>query len=112
MGHEIVYCSRCQSRLKGADFDEGTAVRLSNYVYCATCLTPEEKQLVEKLRKPPEPLPSTRRSATMKAAKGSSGAIATAPKQPAGAAPPRTLILAAAGGGLLLIIIVLVAILM
>jgi len=107
MGQEIVYCSRCQTRLNGADFDRGTAVRISNYIYCATCLTPTEKEIVEKLSKPHEPPVSTRRTHALK---GSSGAVravpATAPE-----VPPRkrqSLVLAGAGASAVLVMVVIV----
>ena len=112
MGQEIVYCSRCQSRLNGADFDRGAAVRISNYIYCAGCLTPEEKKLVESLTRPPEPQHPVRRSSSLKAVSASSGAIPAVPKSHAAPAPerrnPRILIAAGAGVLLLLILIVVV----
>lgn len=107
MGQEIVYCSRCQSRLNGADFDRGTAVRISNYIYCATCLTPEEKEIVEKLNKPHEPPVSTRRTHALKASSGAVRAVpAAAPEvKPAG---PKTLLLVGGGVAALLVLIVIV----
>jgi hypothetical protein len=108
MGQEIVYCSRCQSRLNGADFDRGDAVRISNYIYCTKCLTPDEKKLVENLRKPPDPQPPIRRSSTLKAASASSGAIPTVPKGPPAKRNPVVLIAAAAGALLLLILLIVV----
>jgi len=51
MGQEIVYCSRCQIRLTGADFDRGEAVRCGNRVACKNCaadvlasLPPEDRE--------------------------------------------------------------------
>ena len=107
MGQEIVYCSRCQSRLNGADFDRGTAVRISNYIYCATCLSPTEKEIVAKLSKPPEPPVSTRRTHALKASSGGVRAVpAAAPEvKPTGRQP---LILAGAGAAVVLVIIVIV----
>jgi hypothetical protein len=112
MGQEIVYCSRCQSRLTGANFDDGSAVRLSNYIYCAGCLTPVEKEILEKLRKPAEPPPSTRRSTTLKAVTSSSSAHSAVPKGPAGPRPTsrRPLLFAAAGAAVVLVLIVVVLI--
>lgn len=37
MGHEIVYCSRCLTRLISTDFESGRARRLGNQIACATC---------------------------------------------------------------------------
>ncbi len=38
MGTEVFYCSRCQIRLFGHQFLEGTAVRVQDLVSCASCL--------------------------------------------------------------------------
>ncbi|MBV8879990.1 MAG: hypothetical protein JO332_08510 [Planctomycetaceae bacterium] len=83
MGQEIVYCSRCQTRLNGSDFNSGAAVRISNYIYCTGCLTADEKKLVEKLTRPPEPAAPVRRTNALKAASASSGALPAVPKVPA-----------------------------
>ena len=37
MGHEIVYCYKCQTRLTSADFEQGRAVRFENIVSCTGC---------------------------------------------------------------------------
>ncbi|HEX7898440.1 MAG TPA: hypothetical protein VF950_11815 [Planctomycetota bacterium] len=37
MGQEIVYCSRCQTRIVGADFDKGEAFRVDEGTACAKC---------------------------------------------------------------------------
>ncbi len=37
MGQEIVYCSGCQQRLIGSDFDKGKAFRVEHKCYCADC---------------------------------------------------------------------------
>src|SRR5579872_1570788 len=112
MGKEIVYCSRWQSRLTGADFESGTAVRLSNYVYCTTCLSPAEKELLENSRKPSKPPPTARKIAALKAVTSSSGALPTLPR---GAADPKPtwrkpLVLAGAGIALALIVLTLVVV--
>ncbi len=60
MGQEIVYCFKCLTRLSGADFERGTAVRHGHRIACKECapdllagLGPEEKQeLLEAGRKP------------------------------------------------------------
>lgn len=56
MGHEIVYCVRCATRLAGADFDRGKAFRAGGRIVCADCLphfvatlTPDEQQNVVSL---------------------------------------------------------------
>lgn len=53
MGQEIVYCFKCQNRLKGEDFDKGSAFRIGDKTCCATCavglltsLPPEEQQSI------------------------------------------------------------------
>jgi len=110
MGQEIVYCSRCQSRLNGADFDRGTAVRLSNYIYCTSCLTPAEKEIADKLSRPPGPPATTRRSPSFKAVSASSAAVRTVPPAAPEPGPSRRkpLILAAAGGLAVLVLLVIV----
>lgn len=113
MGHEIVYCSRCQTRLRGADFDKGNAVRISNYIYCTVCLTPEEKSLLEKLTRPQEgPAPTRRSSSLMKAATSSSVKLPAIPRNEPDPQPPRRkpLLLAAAGGAALLVLILAVVV--
>jgi hypothetical protein len=82
MGQEIVYCSRCQIRLTGSDFDRGEAVRCGNRVACRKCaaevlasLPPEEQEskggsrvrkstgkipIVRPARPPPAPRPAGR----------------------------------------------------
>jgi hypothetical protein len=51
MGHEIVYCVRCATRIAGTDFEKAKAFRLSGRAICAACLpellptlTPAEQQ--------------------------------------------------------------------
>jgi hypothetical protein len=38
MGHEIVYCSSCATRIPGVDFERGKAFRAGGKVVCAACL--------------------------------------------------------------------------
>ncbi len=40
MGQEIVYCSACQNRLLGSDFEKGRAFRVAHTIFCKTCLPP------------------------------------------------------------------------
>lgn len=51
MGHEIVYCVRCATRIAGTDFEKAKAFRISGRAICASCLphllptlTPAEQQ--------------------------------------------------------------------
>ncbi len=37
MGHEIVYCSGCQTQLRTPDFDKGSAYRIEGRSYCEKC---------------------------------------------------------------------------
>ncbi|HVR82976.1 MAG TPA: LamG domain-containing protein [Planctomycetota bacterium] len=37
MGQEILYCSKCQTQLRSADFENEKAYRLHNSVYCYKC---------------------------------------------------------------------------
>ncbi|MBI3854210.1 MAG: hypothetical protein HY293_00815 [Planctomycetes bacterium] len=49
MGHEIVYCVRCASRVAGIDFERAKAFRVGGKVVCAACLptlTPAEQKEV------------------------------------------------------------------
>src|SRR5262245_15825935 len=51
MGHEIVYCVKCATRIAGTDFEKGKAVRVGGKAVCGVCLpeilptlTPAEQQ--------------------------------------------------------------------
>jgi hypothetical protein len=53
VGHEIVYCSQCQVRIIGADFEKGRAFRIQDNCVCADCaramlptLPPEEREKI------------------------------------------------------------------
>lgn len=37
MGHEIVYCAKCQVRIVGGDFEKGEAYRVGEQAVCQTC---------------------------------------------------------------------------
>src|SRR5579864_8220589 len=37
MGQEILYCSKCQTQLRSADFEKEKAYRLHNSVFCYKC---------------------------------------------------------------------------
>jgi hypothetical protein len=51
MGSEVVYCHRCQSRLRGDDFKTGAAYRVGDKITCAACLEAisQELPLAERL---------------------------------------------------------------
>ena len=51
MGQEIFYCCKCQTRIKGSDFESGEAYRVLDKVACANCvqtitsaLTPDQQE--------------------------------------------------------------------
>ncbi len=51
MGQEILYCSNCQTRLLGSDFEKGKAFRIGDRAACASCakdmlagLSPQERE--------------------------------------------------------------------
>ena len=39
MGHEIVYCVHCATRIPGVDFERGKAFRVGGKVVCSACLS-------------------------------------------------------------------------
>lgn len=94
MGQEIVYCGRCQTRLKGADFESGVAVRISNHICCYECLTDAEKRSLEKVVKSKDPATSHRLPSVTPKPSGS-GAVRAAPDGPGPKLSPVLLI----GGG-------------
>lgn len=51
MGSEVVYCHRCQLRLRGDDFKTGAAYRVGDKITCAACLEAisQELPLAERL---------------------------------------------------------------
>lgn len=53
MGQEVVYCFKCGTRLKGSEFEKGSAFKIGDKTCCATCavglltsLPPEEQQSI------------------------------------------------------------------
>lgn len=104
MGQEIVYCGRCQNRLKGVDFERGTAVRLSNHVCCFECLTDAEKQTIQKILKPKDPVTSSRLP-TVTPKPAGSGAVRTVPEGKPSKLQPAVLI----GGGIAVLALVAAA---
>lgn len=60
MGQELVYCFKCGTRLKGAQFNEGSALRVGEKICCAACsvslldtLPPDQQAAVLKALTPP-----------------------------------------------------------
>jgi hypothetical protein len=57
MGQEVVYCFKCGTRLKGADFDKGSAFKIGDKTCCATCAvglltslpSEEQEQILKKV---------------------------------------------------------------
>src|SRR6185295_5557689 len=62
MGHEIVYCSKCQNRLLAADFERGAAFRIDGMSICDKC-APEVRKLLPSAEKP-MPRPEHRHGTT------------------------------------------------
>jgi hypothetical protein len=106
MGQEIVYCSRCQTRLTGADFDRGTAVRLSNYNCCVTCLTEPEKASLAKTTR--QTVAHTQTNSRLPSIAGGNPGTTRRAEQKASTGPSRT-VLAVAGGAVLLVVIAVIA---
>src|SRR5262245_56739028 len=101
MGNEIVYCSRCQSRLTTADFDRGTAVRISNYVCCFACLSEAEQATLKQSQNTSASRLSTLTPRSVPAASGS-------PRSEPAAGPPVILWASVGGVAVLAIAVVLV----
>jgi hypothetical protein len=87
MGHEIVYCVRCATRVVGADFERGKAFRAGGKVVCATCLaeilptlSPEEQKEIS--------LSSTKMRAVKQQAPSHATSSRTAPVRIAAPPPP------------------------
>ena len=38
MGHEIVYCVKCATKIPGVDFERGKAFKIGGKAVCAVCL--------------------------------------------------------------------------
>src|SRR5262245_35585922 len=63
MGHEIVYCFKCSSRIVGADTDKGVAYPIGDRIACAACasellptLPPAEREeLLARMSKSSQP---------------------------------------------------------
>lgn len=85
MGHEIVYCVGCATRIAGADFERGRAVRVGGRAVCAACMPKVAGNL------PPEPPKElVRRSSTRIKAQKAGPTPGTSARLPAlNPAPPR-----------------------
>src|SRR5262245_51036245 len=62
MGHEILYCSRCQVQLRGADFEKGRAFRAGALSFCRACAPAEAVAAVPLSPVTPKPRPALRES--------------------------------------------------
>ncbi len=90
MGHEVVYCHRCQTRLRGEDFKTGAAYRVGDKVTCSACLEEisqelpltERLSLLSKIKEfdsgpEPEPAPRKASSGQIKVPPGARGTTRT-----------------------------------
>jgi hypothetical protein len=108
MGQEVVYCSACQIRITGREFECGIAFRSGNRIYCKACfkqLPAEERAMAEAPPRKPASETAPREgppSTTRLKAVPSRGATPSAKKS-------LLLLAAAAGGGALLLSIIVVA---
>jgi len=41
MGHEVLYCGKCRTQLRGVQFEKGAAVRVGGQAYCSACAPKE-----------------------------------------------------------------------
>lgn len=108
MGQEVVYCSVCQIRITGREFESGLAFRAGNRVYCKACF----RELPAGERPPVEETP--RRAAPERARREgqpSTTRIRIAPFGDAGPAPKNPALLWGAAGGAAALILVLVMVL-
>lgn len=109
MGHEIVYCFKCSSRIVGAETDRGVAYAIGARIACAACasellptLAPaEQEELLARMSrtshaKPREPSKRTPRRGTE--------AVPAAPVK----ADPRTPLLIAGGVGAVVVLLLIV----
>jgi hypothetical protein len=111
MGTEIVYCSSCQIRILGGDFQKGTALRIEGQAYCAKCAPEKIKSLPpEKTREIPPPTRPRKTSTARIPLPDRTPAYGT---RPAAAEAPRSnkglLIGVAGGSGILLLILLALA---
>jgi len=115
MGHEIVYCYWCSSRILGGDIDKGAAVLIGNHACCAECLPKVMASLPDKQRETllaelsksavPRPTRSTPRSGTEITSTRTPRVGSPVPAQPQDRKPP--VLLYAIGGGIVLLVALL-----
>ncbi len=132
MGHEIVYCCKCQRGLRGADFSTGAALRIGDKICCAECAA-EALGSAPQPDAPPakSPPPSPRKSTSIKNPAPRTGTrpvpATTAkqvhsevPRKPAPTPPPtaapkaarRPLLFIGIGAGAVALIVVVIVVLM
>jgi len=104
MGQEILYCSRCQVRIVGGDFDKGEAYRVGEQVACQKCamdmlakspVAIQQQILDQKQRALDKKMPS----------RGPTGS-STATRAPRETAPSKVPVAAMIGIGVTLVILV------
>ncbi|HVR85873.1 MAG TPA: discoidin domain-containing protein, partial [Planctomycetota bacterium] len=120
MGQEIVYCSKCQIRLLGSDFERGKAFRIDSQVVCPSCARellsylPDPDAELEQLKQASLPRPSgpsgssTRLpSDSFKSPDSGTRRQMSAPREsPAGPNSGLPLLLGAGGGVLVVLILI------
>ena len=117
MGHEIVYCYWCSSRILGTDFEKGAAILIGNHACCAECLPKVLSSLPDKQRETllaelskvsaPRPSRNTPRGGVEISSTRTPRVGSPMPSPPRGGKPP--MVLFAIGGGVLVLLLLLVA---
>lgn len=109
MGQEIIYCSRCQTRIVGGDFDRGDAFRVGEESVCGKCgmellskaPVAVQQQILEQKKRALD-----RKSAPPPVARGLTGSSTQVRKSTPAEGPSRTAIAVLAGIGLTLVLLV------
>src|SRR5215831_6022654 len=86
MGQEILYCCICQSQLRSANFEKGTAFHLDGKPYCKRCVPADRlKALLQETATsaPAEPTPAARSA-------GETGRLAILPSPSPAPAPEKS----------------------
>jgi hypothetical protein len=121
MGYEIVYCTTCQSQIRGTDLQKFLAIRVDDLAYCSKCApailkTLPPQRVDEVLGRIPSP-PPIRKGSTSRIAKvqtKSSGRLKAQPDAPVAAPPPpappqrKGLLIGSAVGAAVLVVLVIV----
>ncbi len=105
MGQEIVYCDRCQERIRGVDIEKGKAVRLNDKTCCLDCLTPAEQEKFRGVRRSPTGTHASQKVALASPRPGTTRRV----RQDVPAKSPAALFAGIGGGALLLILVAFVA---